>query len=193
MVARGSHSSNFSTFPQIAIPVLLLIGLALTLWLTAFVSAPDRDDQSAPYLRSRGEGQIDGITAARRAVEEARSAVDSTQPEHDGLLAGPLEQVRVRYESLGTASSWTVLLEGPIRSRPNTPGEFTILEGMIVVEISAFTGEISGHFAEAGLLEVQTAPLPAAFSGNSASQVQDSWKCQCSSYTSKVHPDSTTS
>lgn len=133
--------------PEIVTPSLLLIAFGLTVWLSVFIAGAEENGQTAPYLRSRGEGQIDGVTAAMRATEEARNAVESARPGHAGLLAGPLERVRVRYEPLRTASIWTVLLEGPIRSRPNTPEEFRILEGMIVVEISAFTGEISGHFA----------------------------------------------
>lgn len=141
----SSRNSSFKSDP--AIPAALLLALGLTVWLAVFIYDAGTDEQTAPYLRSRGEGQIDGITAVRQALQEVRTAVDNTSPEHDGLLAGPLEHVDIRYEPLGTVSSWTVLFQGPIRSRANTPEEFRIDRGMIVVEISAFTGEIAGHFA----------------------------------------------
>jgi hypothetical protein len=88
--------------------------------------------------------------AARAAIRLAREVVEG---EH-GLLAGPPERVSVRHDGLHSASYWTVLIEGPVRHRPNTVEEFTIRGGQGVIEVSAFTGELSGHFsAGVGVLQ----------------------------------------
>ena len=140
----GASGTGVTSWSHLAMPVLLLAVLAITVWLSVFADAPDR---LQPNLRAHGPGEINGVEAAVAAIDLARNAVPSVSGQHDGLFAGPPVQVAVRYEELGLASSWTVFIRGPVRSRPNTPDEFVIAEGEIVIEVSAFTGELSGSFS----------------------------------------------
>ncbi len=134
---------------QLAVPTVLVIALSVVIWLTAFALV-DEDRESNlrdAALASHAEGEISGIEAATIAVDLARNAVENSSADDDGLLAGAPADISVRYEPLGTASSWTTVIRGPIRSRPNTEEEFRIDDGMIVIELSARTGEISGAFS----------------------------------------------
>lgn len=127
-------------------PSLLLFAFIATVWLAVFGNH-DASGDIAPYLRSRGENQLSGIEAAAAAVSLARNAVENASPGDHGLFAGPPESISVRYEPLGPVSAWTVHITGPVRSLPNTPEEFTTTDGEIVIELSAFTGELAGNFS----------------------------------------------
>lgn len=121
-------------------PVTLLIALGILTWATVFAGGID---DTPPALAAHAEDQIDGVEAAQAAV---RLALEVVEGEH-GLLDGPPERVYVRHDGLRSASYWTVLIEGPVRHRPNTVEEFTIQGGQVVIEVSAFTGELSGNFS----------------------------------------------
>lgn len=132
---------------EILVPSVLLVVLGLVIWFAAFTDVKEEPEPTKARLESRFPGEISGIQAATTAIGLAGDAVANSSPSDDGLLAGDLESVSVRYEVPGAASSWTVIIRGPIRSRPNTAEEFTIDDGMIVIELSATTGDISGAFS----------------------------------------------
>ncbi len=134
---------------QIAVPSVLLAALGLVIWLAAFTGVkPDTARLIIPDgLEAQAEGEINGVEAAGIALNLARNAVPNASPDDDGLLLDPPVSVSARYEPLGSASSWTVVIRGPIRSRPNTDEEFRIDDGMIVIELSVLSGEVSGAFS----------------------------------------------
>lgn len=142
-------SDKHSPFGELAIPTLLLIALGFVIWLTAFANVWDE----APKIKepqglvAQAADQISGIEAANTAIDLARHAVENSKDGDDGLLAGDLDAVFVRHEPLGTASSWTVIIQGPIRVRPNTDEEFRVSDGLIAIELSAFSGEVAGPFS----------------------------------------------
>lgn len=134
---------------EIFVPTLLLIALGVLIWITAFTNVKDDPSEHGDPrgLVAQTADQISGIEAANAAIDLARHAVENSRDGDDGLLAGDLDAVFARHERLGTASSWTVVIQGPIRVRPNTDEEFRVSDGMIAIELSAFNGEVAGLFS----------------------------------------------
>ncbi len=138
-------TANVTQTRSLAIPLVLLLAVPIVVGLTVF-AFNDQDD-FPKALEAHGENQIPGYGAAHRAIIEIRDAVENRRDTDFGILAGPPTQILARFEESGSASTWTVVVRGPVRSRPNTEEEFNLDSGEIVVEISAFTGEIAGNFS----------------------------------------------
>ncbi len=136
---------------EIAVPSALLIGFGLVLWLAVFSGGLD---EIPPNLHERRDGEMNGVWAARFAIDEIRSAVTNSEPGQTGLLAGDPTSVSVKYLERGTQrpGSWIVLVEGPLRVRPNTPEEFVSPDGQILVQIRAFGADIEEFSAGRGVL-----------------------------------------
>ncbi len=135
----------------ITFPALLLLGFALVAWLTVFSGGLD---DVPPNLKERREGEMSGIWAARFAIDEIRSAVPNSEPGQTGLLAGDPARVSVKYLESRTQrpGSWVVLVEGPLRVRPNTPEEFVSRDGEILVQVRAFGADVEEFSAGRGVL-----------------------------------------
>ncbi len=142
--ANSESARGHRSFQAIAVPAILLVALGVTLWVSVFAGGID---DIPPNLQARRENELPGFWAARFAIAEIRTAVPNGSAGHAGLLAGTPRRVSVRYEDLGSVSSWTVYVRGPVRVRPNTPDEFVTQEGEIVIEIAAVGGDIAGNFS----------------------------------------------
>lgn len=135
-MANDQHRSDRT----LLIPTALLILFGIAIWGLVFASS---HDSVAPALDAPSEDQLNGVEAAEAAINLVRDAV----PGEDGLLGGRPDRISVRHDGRGISAYWTVFIQGQVRHRPNTVEEFTIQEGEVVIEVSAFTGYLSGNFS----------------------------------------------
>ena len=127
-------------------PTLILVFFAIAGSLLTW-NAHDTGDDLAPALQPHSHDEISAVEAADIALQKIADATDNGNSDHIGLLSGQPTSVLARYEHRSREPLWTVVVRGPVRSRPNTEAEFTIELGEIVVQVSAITGEVAGEFA----------------------------------------------